>query len=178
MRFCLVNHLLNLRLGHVLAEFGGDALQILKCDVVLLLGKQDESFLQLLLAVPLRHLRRHYVHKVVQVNRDHAFLVFVAVAVVSVIRELRNQTFDFLLCGLEAEGAQGHAQVLQCDVAVRIRVEQVESLLDVRLLLVSELLSELTASLFASRCGSACGAYVLARQRQHLRCCPVSCLCL
>ena len=72
----------------------------------------------------------------------------------SVIGQLRDQALDLLLRRFEAQGAQGNAKVLQRDVTVGIRVEQVESLLDVSLLLVGELLAELAAGLLASGGGA------------------------
>lgn len=123
--------------------------------MVLLLGEKNESLLKLRLAVPLGHLRRHYVQKVIVVNGDHAFLVFVVLAALSVIGKLGDQTLDFLLCWLEAKGAKGDSQVLEGDVAVGVGVEKVESFLDVLLLLLSELLAKLTARLLAIR-GTTC----------------------
>ena len=72
----------------------------------------------------------------------------------SVIGQLRDQALDLLLCWLEAKSAQGHSQVLQRDVTVGICVKQVESLLDVGLLLVGQLLAELAAGLLAGGSGA------------------------
>ena len=79
-----------------------------------------------------------------------------------------DETFDLLLGRLEAEGAQCHSQVLESDVAVGVGVEKIESLLDVLLLLLGELLAELAACLLAVWGGSRHGD-VLGRQGHNLR---------
>ena len=147
----LLDHVPQLVTGHVLAELVGNALEIFEGNVVLLLGEEDEGFLQLRLSVPLRHLRRHYVQEVIVVNGDHAFFVLVVVSVLLVVGQLGDEALDLLLGGLEAEGTQGHAQILQRDVPIRICVEQLESFLNVGLLLLSQLLAELAPGLLAGR---------------------------
>ena len=71
------------------------------------------------------------------------------IATLSVICQLRYESLDLLLGGLEAQSAKGHTQVLQRDVAVTISIKQVESFLNVGLLLVSKFLTELSAALLA-----------------------------
>ena len=88
VRLSFLNHLLKLSACHVLTEFIGDALQVLECDVVLLLREEDEGFLELFFSIALRHFCRHDVHEVVEVNRYHTFLVFIVVSVLSVVAEL------------------------------------------------------------------------------------------
>ena len=85
----------------------------------------------------------------------------------SVIGQLRYEALDLLFGGLEAEGPQGDSQVLQRDVTVAVGVKELESLLDVSLLLLSELLAELAAS-FLPGWSRVRHANILGRQGLHL----------
>ena len=71
-----------------------------------------------------------------------------------------------MLGWLKPERAEGNTQVLQRDVAVLIRVEQLEGLYKVLPLLSSELLSVLAACLLASWGGGRVDG--LGRQGHHL----------
>ena len=87
-------------------------LEVLIRDMVLLLREQDESFLKLLIAVALRHLRRHNVNEVIFVNGYHAFLVFVLISALGVICQFRDESLNLLLRWLKTKSAKGNAQVL------------------------------------------------------------------
>ena len=76
------------------------------------------------------------------------FLVLVVVTSLGATGQLRYEAFDLLFGGLEAEGPQGDSQVLQRDLTVAVGVKELESLLDISLLLLGELLAELAAGLF------------------------------
>ena len=105
VRLSLFYHCLQLFHRHVFSELGRNTFQILQCDVVFLLGKENESFLKLGFTISFRHLGRHYVKEVVVVNGDHSLLVLIVVSALSVIAELRDQSFDLLLGWFEAESA-------------------------------------------------------------------------
>jgi len=135
--------------------------------VVFFLREKNEGFLKLSISIALRHLSGHYVDEVVHVNRYHALLVFIVVATLSVVGQLRDQSLDFLLGGFEAKGAECNTEILECDVAVLVRVEEVESFFEVGLLLFGKFLAELTASLFTDRLCSRCN--VLGRQGLDFR---------
>ena len=151
--------------------------EVLVRDMVLLLREKDESFRKLLITVSLRHLCRHNVNEVVFINGYHAFLVFVLIPALGVIRQFRDESFDLLLGRLEAESAEGDPQVLQRDVVVHVRVEELEGFLEVLALLRGQLLPVLAACLLPGRRGRR--IYRLRRQRHHLRLVVlVSLLCL
>ena len=166
MRLCFVDHRLQLRRCHVLTEFARNLLKVLKRDVILLLGEQDESFLQLLVTVTLWHLCSHNVNEVIFVNGYHAFLVFVLVPALSVICQFWDESLDLLLGWLKAECAQGYSQILKRDVAIRVSVEQLEGLLKVLPLLLRQLLSVLATCLLAGGGGGSVDR--LGRQGHHL----------
>jgi len=125
----LVDHLLNLVVGHILAEFFGDALEILKGDLVcVVVVEQAESLRHLLLGVSFSHLGGHHVAELVVVNDARAVFI-------DVLDHLLN------FCGLwfEAECSHSDFELLLVDVAAAISVEEVEGLLDLLSLLFSEL---------------------------------------
>ena len=126
--------------------------EVLICDMVFLLGEEDECFLKLLVAVSLRHLCRHNVNEVVFINGYHAFLVFVLISTLSVICQFRDESFNLLFCWFKAKSTQGNSQVLQRDVVVHVRVEELEGFLEILTLLRSQLLPVLAACLLSCRC--------------------------
>ncbi len=65
----LVDHLLNLIVGHILAELLGNALEVLKRDLVcVVVVKEAESLGHLLLGVTFGHLGGHHVAELVVVD--------------------------------------------------------------------------------------------------------------
>ena len=167
VRLCLFDHCLELLRRDILSKLGCNLLQVFVRYVVFLLREENESFLQLLIAVTLRHLCRHNVNEVVLINGYNAFLIFVLISALSVICQFRDEPLDLLLRWFETEGAQSDSQVLQRDIVVHISVEKLESLLEVLTLLRRQLLSVLAACLLASRCG--CSVDILGRQGHYLR---------
>ena len=133
----LVQHLLQLVIGHRLFQLHRDSLQVLEVDEVLVLRKEDEGLLELLLGVTLAELGGHDALKAGVVDRDESLVVLLAVLVLLVVRQVLYQVLDLLFGGLEAESAQSHLQVLHVDNSAAIGVEEVESLADFRFLLVS-----------------------------------------
>mmetsp|Transcript_98653 Transcript_98653/g.255041 ORF Transcript_98653/g.255041 Transcript_98653/m.255041 type:complete len:247 (+) Transcript_98653:90-830(+) len=133
---CLVNHLLQLLISHAFAKLLGNALQVLEGDLAgLVVVEEAEGLQDFVLGITVEDLVRHHLQE-----------LLVADGAAAIIIDIRDHLLDLLLLGLEAQGAHGDLQLLGVDLAGAIRVEQVERLLDLLLLLVSKLLLLLAAS--------------------------------
>merc|ERR1719379_2723281 len=132
----LVDHLLDLLVGHVLTELLGDALEVLEGDLAIaLVVEETESLEHLLAGVSLSHLLDHHVEELGEVDDARVVLV-----------DVGDHFLDFLTLGLEAESAHGDLELLLVDVARAVSVEEVKGLLDLLLLLFSEFSALLGAS--------------------------------
>ena len=125
----LVDHLLNLVVGHVLAELFGHTLKVLERDfAITFVVKKAESLEHLLLGVAVGHLLCHHVEELGVVNDTGAVLV-----------DVGDHLLDLLTFGLEAECAHGDLELFLVDVAGTVGIEEVEGLLDLLLLFLSKL---------------------------------------
>merc|ERR1719440_477608 len=125
----LIDHLLQLLVGHILAELLGDALEVLERDLAgLVVVEEAEGLQDLLPRVLLAHLRGHHLQELIEVDRARAVLV-----------DVRNHLFDLLLLRLEAERTHRHLQLLGVDGARTVGIKEVERLADLLLLLLGEL---------------------------------------
>ena len=135
----LVDHFLDLVVGHVLAELLGHPLQVLEGDFAgLVVVEESERLQHFLSGVALSHFLRHHVEEFREV--DHAAAVAVGVS---------NHFSDFLLLGLEAECPHGDLELFGVDGPAAIGVEEIKGLLDFLFLFLSQL-----GSLFWSSQGS------------------------
>jgi len=124
-----INHLLDLVVGHVLAELLGHPLEVLEGDFAgLVIIEESEGFEHLLAGVTLSHFLGHHVQKFWEV--DHATAIAVCIG---------NHFSDFLFLGLEPERSHGHLQLLGVDGPTAVSVEQIKGLLDFLFLLLSQL---------------------------------------
>ena len=111
--------------------------------MILILRKENECLLQLVIAVSLTHLGGHNVLKVVKIYRHYSFLVLVGVTALSILILPGDQPLDFLFRWLKSQRTQCHLQVLNRDIVVPSCVKQIESFLDLFKLILSQFLLEL-----------------------------------
>merc|ERR1711959_105967 len=124
----LINHLLELLIGHVLSKLLGDALQVLERDLAgLVVVEEAEHLDDLLTRVAVSHAGGHHVEELVEVDGAGAILVDVV-----------DHTTDLVFLGVEAEGAHGDLELLGVNGAGAIGVEEVECLTDLLDLVVGE----------------------------------------
>mmetsp|Transcript_997 Transcript_997/g.4050 ORF Transcript_997/g.4050 Transcript_997/m.4050 type:complete len:217 (+) Transcript_997:70-720(+) len=147
----LVDHLLKLLVGHVLAELLRHALEVLEADLAgLIVVEEAESLHDLLAGVALAHLGGHHGEELLEVDGAGAILV-----------DVGDHLLDLLLLGLEAEGAHGNLELLGVDGAGAVGVEEVERLADLLLLLLGETGGAALALVAASGTNSHCKGGVL-----------------
>mmetsp|Transcript_76321 Transcript_76321/g.192110 ORF Transcript_76321/g.192110 Transcript_76321/m.192110 type:complete len:202 (-) Transcript_76321:42-647(-) len=126
----LVDHLLELLVGHALAQFLRDALQVLEGDLACLVIVEQAKCLQdLVLGVAIQDLVGHHLQE-----------LLIADGATAVVVHVRNHLLDFFLLRLEAKGTHCHLQLLGVDLARPIGVKEVECLFDLLLLLLRQLL--------------------------------------
>merc|ERR1719263_248150 len=124
----LVNHLLELFVGHVLTELLGDTLQILEGNLAgLIIIEEAEHLDDLLAGVAVTHASSHHVEELVEI--DGAGAIFVDVV---------DHATDFILLGVEAEGTHGDLELLGVNGTGTIRIEEVEGLTDLLDLVVGK----------------------------------------
>ena len=122
--------------------------------MVLVLGEEDEGLLELGIVISLGHLCDHDVLEVFEIDQDHALFVFVALLLLRVIVQIRDQSLDFLLLWFEAKGSESDLEVFDIDAAGATSVEEVKCFLDFRSLLVGEALPHLTLGLLLGACST------------------------
>merc|ERR1711977_811371 len=123
---CLVDHLLEL-LRHALQVLEGD----LSCLVVI---EEPECLQDLVLRIPVQDLVRHHLQELLVLDRPAAIVI-----------HIRDHLLDLLLLRFETQSAHRNFELLGVDGATAVGVEEVEGLLDLLLLLLSELLLLLPA---------------------------------
>merc|ERR1711971_1521597 len=126
----LIDHLLELLIGHVLAKLLSNALQVLEGDLAgLIIVEQTEDLDDLLAGIAVTHASGHHVKELVEVDGAGAILVDVV-----------DHTTDLVLLSIEAESAHGDLELLSVDGAGAVSVEEVECLTDLLDLVVGETL--------------------------------------
>mmetsp|Transcript_22058 Transcript_22058/g.55923 ORF Transcript_22058/g.55923 Transcript_22058/m.55923 type:complete len:206 (-) Transcript_22058:12-629(-) len=116
---CLVDHLLQLLVRHVLAQLPRNALEVFERDFAsLVVVKELEDAHDLLRGVAVAHLARHHFDELFEVDGAAAVQV-----------DVLDHLAHLLLLRVEAESAQSHAELLCVDCARAIRVEEVKRLL-------------------------------------------------
>ena len=124
----LLDHLVDLVVGHVLSELLGDTLEVSERDLAcLIIIEESEGLDHLISWVSLRHLGGHHVEELVVVDDTAAVLV-----------DILNHLLDLLSLGLETKGSHGDLEFLLVDVARAVSVEEIEGLLDLLLLLIGD----------------------------------------
>merc|ERR1719191_2346616 len=124
---CLVDHLLELLIRHPLPKLLSHALQVLEGDLPRLVVVEEPECLQdLVLRVPVQDL--------LVLDRPAAIVI-----------HIRDHLLDLLLLRFETQSAHRNFELLGVDGATAVGVEEVEGLLDLLLLLLSELLLLLPA---------------------------------
>ena len=127
----LVDHLLDLVVGHVLAELLGHPLEVLEGDFAgLIVVEESEGFQHLLAGVTLGHFLGHHVQKFWEV--DHATAVAVGIG---------DHFSDFLFLWLEAQSPHCNLKLLGVDGPTAVSVEEIKGLLDFLFLLLGQLRS-------------------------------------
>merc|ERR1712085_192471 len=136
-----VDHLLKLLVRHPLPELLRHPLQVLERYLPgLVVVEEPECFQDLVLRITIQDLVRHHLQELLVPYRPAPVVVHV-----------RDHLLDLLLLWLEAESAHRDLQLLGVDLAGAVRVEQVERLLDLLLLLLGELLLLLAALVEAAQ---------------------------
>merc|ERR1719498_265272 len=127
---CLVDHFLQLLVGHALAELLGDSLQVLERNLAgLVIVEQAESFQDLVFGIAVQDLMCHHLQELLVVNGAGAIIV-----------DICNHLLDLFLLGLKAKRTHGNLQLLGIDGSRAVCVEKIEGLFDFLLLLLGELL--------------------------------------
>ena len=138
----LVDHRLQLVVAQVLAQLARHSAQIAQTDAArVVLVEELERLEDFLYGVPLRNFGGHYLQEVWVLDLSGPFAVVVA-----------HDSEDLLLLDIESEGAHSDLELVVVDSAGLVGVEELESLLDLLLLLISELR---TAAAFNWVCASA-----------------------
>jgi len=137
----LVDHLLQLFVSHLLAQFVGNSSKIFKSDVGFLLGEQNEGLLQFRVSIALRHFHSHDLFEVIVVDGNQAFLVLLirAISVLRTVVKSLDQPLDFLGSRLKSKGAKSYFKILVSYGLLLFIVEEIEGFLNVGFLLLGEL---------------------------------------
>mmetsp|Transcript_7072 Transcript_7072/g.7940 ORF Transcript_7072/g.7940 Transcript_7072/m.7940 type:complete len:210 (+) Transcript_7072:77-706(+) len=131
----LLDHLHELLIGHVLTNLLRHTSQVAQRNLSrLIIVEQSERFQHFLPRVSMAHFGGHHLQELVEVNRSGAISV-----------DVGDHLLDLLPLGLEAKSAHGNLQFLGIDVSRPVSVEQVESLLDLLLLLLGEFVGSTTS---------------------------------
>merc|ERR1719456_1925509 len=126
----LIDHFLELFIGHALAKLLRDPLEILKRDLTsLVIVKETERLEDLVLWVPVQDLMGHHLQELRVLN-----------SAASIIINIGDHLLNLLFLWLEAKCAHGHFEFFGVNRARTICVKQIEGLLDLLLLLLSQLL--------------------------------------
>jgi hypothetical protein len=97
------DHQFELIVGHCLAQFHRDVLQVLECDQLLVVtGEQLVSPLNFFLRLLFVHLGSHNLQELCVVDGVGVLLVLLFGV------DVWNQLFNFILFGFKAEGSEGH----------------------------------------------------------------------
>merc|ERR1719350_1875122 len=116
----LIDHLLQLFIGHALTQLLCNALQVLEGDLARLIVIEETECLQdFILGIAIQDLVSHHLQELLIPNGAGAVVVYIG-----------DHLLDLLLLWFEAQGAHGDLQLLGVDLAGAICVEQVKSLLD------------------------------------------------
>merc|ERR1719433_447183 len=136
----LIDHLLQLLVGHALAELLGNALQILEGDFAgLVVIEKAKSFEDLVLGIPIKDLMSHHLQE-----------LFVSDCPAAVIVHVGDHFLNLLLFGFETQGTHGDFQLLRVNFAGSVGIEKVESLFDLLLLLLGKFFLLLATSVEAT----------------------------
>merc|ERR1719498_910197 len=126
----LIDHLLKLLIGHPLTQLLRDALQVLEGNLAgLIIVEEAERLQDFVLRVPVQDLVRHHLQELLVLDGAGAIVI-----------HIRNHFLDLFLLWFEAERAHRDLQLLRINGARAIGIEEVEGLLDLLLLLFSQLL--------------------------------------
>merc|ERR1719453_250028 len=145
----LIDHLLKLLISHPLAELLGHTLQVLERDLAgLIIIEQAEGLENLILRITIQNLVGHHLQE-----------LFVLDGAASVIIDIGDHLLNLLFLWLESKGAHGDLQLLGIDGARAIGIKEVKGLLDLLLLLLSQLLLLLATSVETTQghCCKRCG---------------------
>merc|ERR1719450_1212939 len=129
---CLVNHLLELLIRHPLPKLLRHALQVLEGDLPCLVVVEEPECLQDLVL--------HHLQELLVLDRPAAIVI-----------DIRDHLLDLLLLRFETQRAHRDLQLLGVDGATAVSVKEVEGLLDLLLLLLSQLLLLLPALVEAAK---------------------------
>merc|ERR1740120_136264 len=136
-----VDHLLQLLVGHPLAELLCDPLQILEGDLAcLVVVKETEGLQDLVFRIAVQDLVGHHLQE-----------LLVADGAAAIIVNVGDHLLDLLLLRLETKGAHRYLQLFAVDLSRAIGVEEVESFLDLLLLLLCELFLLLASGVEATK---------------------------
>jgi hypothetical protein len=103
----LVDHLLQLFVGHRLSQFAGHSLQVFQRDLASsVVVEQAEGLKDLLPGISLGDLAGHEFHEVAELDDAFAFTI-----------DLRDHLFDFLFLGFESESSHSHFEFFCVDVS-------------------------------------------------------------
>merc|ERR1719329_1549612 len=107
----LVDHFLQLLVGHALTKLLGNTLEVLESDLAgLIIVEKTEGLQNLILRVAIEDLVSHHLQE-----------FFVADGATSIVIHVRNHLLNLLLLRLEAKGSHGNLQLLGVDLPRAIR---------------------------------------------------------
>merc|ERR1719266_1737707 len=96
---------------------------------------------ELLLRVTIQDLVRHHLQELLITDRPRAVIIYV-----------RNHLLDLLFLRLESQGTHGYFELFRVNLATSVCIEEIESFLDLLLLLLSQLLLLLTSCIESPQC--------------------------
>merc|ERR1719329_2070341 len=129
INICLTDHLVDLLVSQLLAQVGHDMAQFCCADETIAITIKDlECLNELLLGVSVLHLSRHKRQELGEINGS-----------VSISIHLIDHVLQLSFGGILSQRAHHSSQLLGCDGAIAIFVEQGESLLELSDLLLSKL---------------------------------------